>query len=104
MKQFIPLITCLLLLLATASLPAQKKKSSFEARFSPQLKQTADSQARLDKWYRDAKYGAFIHFGVYSMPGGKYEDKIAKGDYSELLSHRANKDGPIRGDTILILD
>ena len=80
MKKLTPLICFLLVLITSGSLPAQKKKNSFEARFNPELKQTADSQARLDKWYRDAKYGTFIHFGVYSMLGGKYKDQVAKGN------------------------
>jgi len=30
------------------------------------LVQTVDSEARLDQWFRDAKFGAFIHFGIPS--------------------------------------
>jgi len=78
------------LLLSTAFLfspllSAKPQKKSYQERFSSSLKQTADSEARLDKWYRDAKYGAFIHFGVYSMMGGEFEGEIAKGNYSEWI-------------------
>jgi len=75
------LVTCLLVTV----LAAKPKKNSYQERFSAQVEQTADSEERLDKWYRDAKYGAFIHFGVYSMLGGEYEGKVPKGHYSEWI-------------------
>lgn len=61
------------------------KQNDYQTRFSSSVKQTPDSEARLDQWYRDAKYGAFIHFGVYSMLAGKYEGKVAPGGYSEWI-------------------
>jgi len=64
---------------------AQPKKLPFEDRFSPDLKPTAEGEARLDAWFKDAKYGAFIHFGVYSKLGGQYKDEIPKGHYSEWI-------------------
>ncbi len=30
-------------------------------------------------WWRDAKFGMFIHWGVYSVPAGFYQDKPVKG-------------------------
>jgi len=54
-------------------------------RFPVELKQTPDSEARLDRWYRDAKFGAFIHFGTYSTLAGAYDGKIMKGNYSEWI-------------------
>ena len=44
---------------------------SFEYRFSDDLKQTADSEAHQDRWFRDATFGAFIYFGVYSTLDGQ---------------------------------
>ena len=49
---------------------ARKHRLSFEYRFPSGVKQSVDSDRRLDQWYRDAKYGAFIHWGVYSMLEG----------------------------------
>src|SRR5215472_14730450 len=38
-----------------------------------------DSRGCIDdargRWFRDAKFGAFIHFGVYSELGGYYHGK-----------------------------
>ncbi len=31
------------------------------------------------KWWREAKFGLFIHWGVYSVPAGFYQDKPVKG-------------------------
>lgn len=35
-------------------------------------------------WWRDARFGAFIHWGVYSGPGGEWDGKPFKG-YAEHL-------------------
>lgn len=68
---------------------SQPKKSankpSFENRFSDDLEQTADSEARLDKWFRDAKFGAFIHFGAYSSLEGEYQGRGSQHRYSEWI-------------------
>ena len=37
-----------------------------------------DSRKNLNErmdWYNDAKFGCFIHWGVYSVPGGIWKDK-----------------------------
>ncbi len=62
---------------------------SFEYRFDDNLKQTPDSEARLDAWFKDAKFGAFIHFGVYSMLEGEYEGRGSGFRYSEWIQASA---------------
>ena len=59
--------------------------TSFERRFSDDLKQTPDSKARQDLWFRDAKFGAFIHFGVYSTLEGEYKGRGSQHRYSEWI-------------------
>ena len=60
---------------------AKKKRArpslTFEQRFPEGLKQTPDSEERLDKWFRDAKFGAFIHFGAYSQIHSERRGRIA---------------------------
>jgi len=63
---------------------------SFEYRFSDDLKQTPDYEARLDKWFRDAKFGAFTHFGVYSTLEGQYQDRGSQHRYSEWIQANTN--------------
>ena len=49
------------------------------------------SQENLDQrmeWYADAKFGCFIHWGVYSVPAGMWEGKKV-GGYTEHLMRKA---------------
>ena len=39
------------------------------------------------KWWRDAKFGMFIHWGVYSVPGGEWKGKKVSG-YAEHLMRK----------------
>jgi len=57
----------------------------FEYRFDDDLKQTDDSIARQEQWFRDAKFGAFIHFGVYSTLEGEYQGRGSEHRYSEWI-------------------
>lgn len=80
---------------ALSALPAQEAPDNepkkivpehrFEYRFEEELKQTDDSLARQDKWFRDAKFGAFIHFGVYSTLEGEYQGRGSEHRYSEWI-------------------
>ena len=64
---------------------APNPKHKFEYRFDDSLKQTADSKARQALWFRDAKFGAFIHFGVYSTLEGEYQGRGSGFRYSEWI-------------------
>ena len=35
-------------------------------------------------WWREAKFGMFIHWGIYSLPGGEWKGKKVSG-YAEHL-------------------
>lgn len=61
------------------------RNTAFEYRFSDDLEQTADSKARQELWFRDAKFGAFIHFGVYSTLEGEYKGRGSGHRYSEWV-------------------
>jgi alpha-L-fucosidase len=63
----------------------ENTRRSIEERFPDRLQQPADSEARLNLWFRDAKFGAFIHFGVYSMLAGAYNGEVMKQNYSEWI-------------------
>ncbi|WP_442511818.1 alpha-L-fucosidase [Novipirellula sp. SH528] len=64
---------------------ASQRNVSFEYRFPDGLEQTADSKARQSKWFHDAKFGAFIHFGVYSTLEGEYDGRGSQHRYSEWI-------------------
>ena len=38
------------------------------------------------QWWKDAKFGMFIHWGIYSVPAGKWGDKT---NYGEWIMHQA---------------
>lgn len=46
----------------------------------------ADRDARM-KWFREAKFGLFIHWGLYSVPAGEWKEKKS---YGEWISERAH--------------
>ncbi len=47
---------------------------------------TAQRDARL-KWWREARFGMFIHWGVYSVPAGYYNDKPVGGIGEWIMNH-----------------
>jgi alpha-L-fucosidase len=54
---------------------------------SPQVKWWRDSQTNLDErlgWWRDARFGMFIHWGVYSGLGNEFQGKQG-GGYAEHI-------------------
>jgi len=67
MHKNLSLAFTLLLLLATAGLKAD-----------PQPETKAQKDARM-AWWREAKFGMFIHWGVYSVPAGYYKGKPVHG-------------------------
>lgn len=70
--------------------PEQAHADSFKKRFAPDLKHPPESEARLDKWFRDAKYGVFIHFGAYSQLAGQYKGNTDGPPYAEwaMMTYR----------------
>jgi alpha-L-fucosidase len=55
----------------------------------PFLKETlADREARM-QWWRDARFGMFIHWGLYAIPAGTWDGKPIAG-IGEWIMDRAN--------------
>jgi len=51
---------------------------------APFVAQAAESAAEHDQrmaWFRDARFGLFIHWGVYSVPAGAWNGKINYGEW-----------------------
>ena len=38
----------------------------------------------MKKWFKEAKYGMMIHWGLYSMLGGEYKDRFSL-EYAEWI-------------------
>ena len=40
------------------------------------------------EWWRDAKFGMFIHWGLYAIPAGEWKgEKVEKGKIGEWIMH-----------------
>jgi len=64
-------LACVLLLFTlAAAAPARAQTDKIETK--------AERDARM-AWWREAKFGMFIHWGVYSVPAGFYHDKPVAG-------------------------
>lgn len=50
------------------------------------VNETPEERDERMRWWRDAKFGLFIHWGVYAVPAGKYGDDTGHGEW---IMHRA---------------
>ncbi len=50
------------------------------------IKITSEVNNPKMKWWKDAKFGMFIHWGIYSVPAGKWESTTT---YGEWIMHSA---------------
>ncbi len=69
------LLFCLIAFLATVSVAQNVKGLSPSKQSDPRM-----------QWWKDAKFGMFIHWGIYSVPAGKWGDKT---NYGEWIMHQA---------------
>ena len=61
---------------------AAEAKSSWP--YANETKQQRDTRM---KWWRQARFGMFIHWGVYSVPAGMYKDKRIRGIGEWIMKH-----------------
>jgi alpha-L-fucosidase len=54
----------------------------------PYAAETAEQHNARMAWWREAKFGMFIHWGVYAVPAGNYDGK-AIGGYGEWIMEQA---------------
>ncbi len=52
------------------------------------VEKPAERDARME-WWRDARFGMFIHWGLYAIPAGEWEGKPV-GGIGEWIMDRAN--------------
>ncbi|NBS53415.1 MAG: glycosyl hydrolase [Spartobacteria bacterium] len=67
----------------------EKTKSSLSETADPYFKETKKERDARMGWWRDARFGMFIHWGVYSTPAGFYEGKSVPG-YGEWIMNKGN--------------
>lgn len=64
---------CLLIIFSFLVLPALAQsyaKDQYPEIHKEEWKQMNQSKQETKEWFKDAKYGMFIHWGLYSIPGG----------------------------------
>ena len=67
--------------LAAAAI-AQGHRSENQRSTSPQTPApSAQSLATRMAWWRDARFGMFIHWGLYAVPAGEWEGKTSHGEW-----------------------
>ncbi len=63
---------------------AQQSKS-----VDPHANETKAQRDQRMKWWREARFGMFIHWGIYSVPAGTYDGKQIDG-IGEWIMHQAH--------------
>jgi hypothetical protein len=72
---------------AETNSPVQSEDFNLPSKDSPEAKWWRDSQTNLDErlaWWREARFGMFIHWGVYSGLGNEFHGKKG-GGYAEHI-------------------
>ena len=70
--------------------PVLAHADSFKNRIAADLRHPPEIEARLNKWFRNDKFGVFIHFGAYSQLAGQYKGKPDPHRYAEwaMMNHQ----------------
>ena len=74
--------------LVTASLTATLGQSSAQVAASGPLPTDDQFRKKRLEWFRDARFGMFIHWGVYAVPAGEWKGKKIEG-LGEWIMNRA---------------
>jgi alpha-L-fucosidase len=75
-QTLLTLLVCAILgACAIPRLQAQPVSDQVSSILPPDNGETKEQRDARMKWWRDARFGMFIHYGVYSVPGGIYKDK-----------------------------
>lgn len=91
MKRNIPLVICFFLLLGAGDLSAQTKSKKKRTQVKqPAAVTTQDTVPKME-WFKQAKLGIFIHWGIYAVNGiteswSFYNKDISYEDYMKQLS------------------
>ena len=52
---------------------------------------SSELDPRMD-WFHEAKYGMFIHWGVYAVPAGEWQGKTSHGEWIQLTGKIPNSE------------
>ncbi len=60
---------------------AQAEKPVSSILDSPFVKETTEHKDHRMQWWHDARFGMFIHWGIYAVPAGKWNEKTNYGEW-----------------------
>ena len=92
MKKGIPCVMIALLFMITYQSCKEKPTPKVTEQKKEKVNYLEESEEDFTKrmqWFNDAKYGMFIHFGLYSQLGGIYKGND-KGRYAEWIQGNQN--------------
>ncbi len=79
----------LLVLFMNACKSDKKKPEKAKIEIVNYLEESKESFDQRMEWWRDDRFGMFIHWGVYAVPAGIYNNKEVKGDNGEWIMNNA---------------
>ncbi len=87
MKNKVWYLLGLVILFITFSQAQEKKVIKTDQKTINYLEESSESFDQRMKWWRDDRFGMFIHWGVYAIPAGKYNGKEVKGIGEWIMKH-----------------
>ena len=54
---------------------------------NPKTDQETSNPSDKMEWWRDARFGMFIHWGLYAIPAGEYQGERTKANNAEWIMH-----------------
>ena len=77
--------TTALLLAPLARLDAAEEKPTQTSRAAAPRPEAGLTREQRIQWWREARFGMFIHWGLYAIPAGVWKDKVHATGYSEWI-------------------
>jgi alpha-L-fucosidase len=79
------LTLAIVLLAPLARLDAAEDKPTQTSLADAPMPQAGLTREQRIQWWREARFGMFIHWGLYSIPAGVWKDKVHATGYSEWI-------------------
>ncbi len=75
-------LVCLIFLFFTGSVTCKKTPQEAQMASGPGGQETARQRDERMAWWQEARFGLFIHWGLYAIPAGEWEDRT---DHAEWI-------------------
>jgi len=89
----IPNIVFFVAILANVAWAQNYENDQYPTIHLEEWKEMNQSKKKTEEWFKDAKFGMFIHWGLYSIPGGMWKEKkihdMRRPHVAEWIMHAA---------------